>query len=277
MGTSKIWTSENAVYSFSESTSLDPEKGRAHKHPSASLESVFAEIGSLDSPKRIEFASTDPTSGAMVERSLDTMPTSLLVSTMIFSLCNNSNVIVDDDGKFKPVGDPTEVAMIAAAQKVGFSREFFVEKLKMSRIGEFPFDSERKLMSAVYSQSDKPESEFPGFDAGKAFIFCKGAPERVLSNSTHYLSAKGSGTSLICSDASFAPMSPNFEEVVSQSASRMAESGLRVLALAYRMVSLDDAKSIMASKNPNESESQLVFVGLIGLIDPPKYAAIYFF
>lgn len=148
----------------------------------------------------------------------------------------------------------------------------------MTRMSEFPFDSERKLMSVVYGQSSpKPASPESSFPEGSAFVFCKGAPERVLSNSSHYLSKQGSGISFsshICTSDNLLPVSPKFQEVVSQSASRMAESGLRVLALAYRIIHPPDIKNIVSSKDPKTAESDLVFVGLVGLIDPPKYATL---
>jgi Ca2+-transporting ATPase len=273
MGTSKIWTCDNAIYTFSESTSLDPAKGRASRHPTNTIEEVFTELGDSETPNTLDFGGSDPTIATIVEQSISATPSPLITVTMIASLCNNSNVITDSELGFKPIGDPTEVAMITASQKVGFPKEFFSDSLNMTRVGEFPFDSERKLMSVIYTQSTAPKDQ-PAFPADKAFVFCKGAPERVLSNSTHYLSAQKPGTEFVAhvgSSGSLIPVCDKFQEVVSQSAMRMAESGLRVLALGYRVIDSGEVKGIMSSKKPKMAESGLVFVGLVGLIDPPKY------
>jgi Ca2+-transporting ATPase len=273
MGTSKIWTCDNAIYTFSESTSLDPAKGRASRQSTKTLDDLFSELGDIETPNKLDFGVADPKTEVLVEQSISETPSPLITMTMIASLCNNSGVINDPEIGFKPIGDPTEVAMITAAQKVGFPKEYFADSLNMIRVGEFPFDSERKLMSVIYTQSSAPTYQ-DAFPDDTAFVLCKGAPERVLSNSTHYLSAQSPDTSFvnhISSSTSLIPVSDKFQEVVSQSAMRMAESGLRVLALGYRMIKAEEVKGIMMSKKPKLAESELVFVGLIGLIDPPKY------
>jgi Ca2+-transporting ATPase len=271
MGTSKIWTCDNAIYTFSESTSLDPAKGRASRHPTRSIEELKVELGDGEVYNTLEFGGSDPASATLVEQSI-AAPSPLITATMISSLCNNSSVIADTALGFKPIGDPTEIAMITAAQKVGLPKEWFERELGMKRVGEFPFDSERKLMSVVYTQ-ESVEGE-NSFEEGKAFVFCKGAPERVLAGSTHYLSAQEPRAGFVehlNSNGSLVPVCEKFQEIVSQSAMRMAECGLRVLALGYRVIDAGDVKGIMASKKPGMAESSLVFVGLIGLIDPPKF------
>lgn len=148
----------------------------------------------------------------------------------------------------------------------------------LSRVGEYPFDSERKLMSVLYTQTAAPAA-LDGIDVAignKTLILCKGAPERVLVNSTHYLSPAPEGVSFTAhiNASTQNPVTPQFQEIVSQAASRMAESGLRVLAMAYRIVSPESSRDILSQKSPKSAESNLVFVGLVGLIDPPKYLAM---
>lgn len=123
-------------------------------------------------------------------------------------------------------------------------------------------------MSVLYNQPSGKD-----LPSDSTFIFCKGAPEGVLSKSTHYMTPQQPKQTFFQHITSTpTPISENFQELVSQTASRMAESGLRVLALAYRTVSNEQAKSIISSKNSKTSETDLTFVGLIGLIDPPKFA-----
>lgn len=163
--------------------------------------------------------------------------------------------------------------MVVAAQKSGFSREFFHDKIGLTKIGEFAFDSERKMMSVIYKQGPRTDQMLPSvFNNSSCFIMAKGAPEGILSKSTHYLASPNSNKSVFdfVENTPDVPMSNAFLQLVSRNSSRMAESGLRVLALAIRKVSLVDAQSIYQSKKSTESEQNLTFVGLIGLIDPPK-------
>lgn len=149
--------------------------------------------------------------------------------------------------------------MVVAAQKAGFPRSFWINEQNFGKLGEYAFDSERKLMSVLYKWNNE------------CFILAKGAPEGILTRCTSYLSSFGTGISVIRESFATLPIDETYSQYISKQSSSMAKSGLRVLAFAIRKVSSSQAEAIIASKKASEAESDLVFVGLIGLIDPPKY------
>lgn len=140
-------------------------------------------------------------------------------------------------------GDPTEGALLVLAAKGGVWREE-IEK-REQRVAEFPFDSERKRMTVVYRQ--------PG---GGLTAYVKGAPDVVLEMCTHYFH-----------EGRIIPLPATGKKEFLRVNSELAARALRVLALAYREL---PAGSPAASEQ--EVEAGLVFVGLAGMIDPPRPA-----
>lgn len=176
----------------------------------------------------------------------------------IAALCNNANLLRNNikiGGFFrgskpkgtiwKIFGDPTEGALLVMAAKAGFWRERLEKKEK--RIAEIPFDSERKRMTVVT------------MSAGKKEAIVKGAPDVVLRLCTHYL--RGSRK---------VAMDKRTRAAIMKANTSMAEGALRVLALAYRELPSD----IQIEQLSKDIERDLVFVGLVGMIDPPRPAAI---
>jgi len=158
-------------------------------------------------------------------------------------LCNDSELI-EADGAWKIKGDPTEAALVVAAHKAGVMSG----KLRgdYARVAEVPFSSERKFMSTVH---DTP-------DGGK-IVFVKGAPEVVLARCTHLMDAGGA----------MVPLTDEDKERIAAENTKMAEGALRVLALAR-----GDVESV--PDNVEEVEQGLVFLGLAGMMDPPRPEAI---
>lgn len=153
-------------------------------------------------------------------------------------LCNNSD-IEKANGGWRVVGDPTEGAMIVAAQKAGI-----LEGIRKGavRIAEYPFDSDRKRMTVL---DDLPEK-------GLA-VSMKGAPEVVLSRCSSILQAGG-----------VRPLTEEDRRIILKRADDMASRALRVLAFAGKMQDRN------ASQQMDELESNLLFVGLAGMMDPPR-------
>ncbi|KAG5457361.1 MAG: P-type ATPase, partial [Olpidium bornovanus] len=204
------------------------------------------------------------------------IPGHIFVALMVSSLCNNSSVVFDEESKsWTGVGDPTEVALVVAAAKSGFPKEWFADK-GFAKIGEQAFDSDRKLMSVVYAAPA----------AGRATVLVKGAPEEVLARCTHYVppSAEGAQEPLDLAFAAKAgcapiPLNDEFAELVSTQSRRMAVGGLRVLGLAIKCVQPKEPTAVPAAvaaseatdgSHPDYAENDLAFVGLVGLIDPPR-------
>ncbi len=155
--------------------------------------------------------------------------------------CNNAHV-VQQDGTWKTVGDPTEGALLVAAAKAGGDRER-IEK-ELPKHAELPFDSDRKRSTVIRRMPD-----------GKLRAFLNGAPEVVLERCTALFTSSG-----VC------PMlEADRQNIVAQNTA-MAQQGLRVLGSAYR--DLDDASP--ADLTAETVEHDLVFVGLSGMYDPPR-------
>lgn len=152
------------------------------------------------------------------------------------ALCNDA--ARDADGAVQ--GDPTEVALFEAAERAGHAPEGVVANLP--RVDEVPFSSERARMSTVHARGD-------GF-----VVYTKGAPERMMEVCTTQLGASG-------------PI-PLDRGGVLEEAEAMARDGLRVLAIATRSLPALPVPVTEAS-----IETGLSFLGLVGLLDPPRAEA----
>ena len=320
MGAAELWTSDGVKYGFTESTSLDPNKGD------------------------VTLASSNGEAPQVIGKTLDQVPAQMLISLMVSSLCNNSSVVMKEANptvtatipigaeaidqetekeaaipgapEWKGIGDPTEVALVVAAQKAGFAKSFF-QDLGYTRIYEQAFDSERKVMSVVYSAplEGRPNDHFQ-------FVLAKGAPEEILNRCIGYLptvepAAIASPLDILNPGQPelSQPVTEGFYDHVSEASGRMADEGLRVLGLAYKRVlingggstnkgigdGLDDINKMKSEKEvappthlqtdvdlltasnvaqaddddaeeipPGYAESDFVFLGLIGLIDPVR-------
>lgn len=146
-------------------------------------------------------------------------------------LCNNAKFI---DGQYK--GDPTEVALFMTAEDA-------VGDLKAERISEIPFDSERKRMTTI------------NFFDGKQFVFTKGAMEGLFPLCNHVVLEGGRK---LIGDA--------FRKEAESAYHALMDTGLRVLAFAYREISNSGLHEMRAENIEND----MIFAGLIGLEDPPR-------
>lgn len=165
------------------------------------------------------------------------------------ALCNNSALERKADGSWGITGDPTEAALLTLAAKAGWDRGK-LEK-EWPRSGELPFESERKRMSTLHSVG------------GEIFALVKGAPELLLDRCT-FLLEDGKAVALLEPD----------RQKIRQYAQNMASDALRVLGFAYRKLPPGfDLTNGTGHKLEDRVESDLVFVGLAGMIDPPREEA----
>ena len=153
----------------------------------------------------------------------------------ISALCNDAHLRKDESG-WSIIGDPTEGALVVLARKGGVDPDKLREECP--RVAEVPFDSERKMMTTVH------------LCGGKYLALSKGAVESILSRSTHILE-----------DGIVRKLTEEDKVRIMDISTEMASRALRVLAFAYREVG-----------NPEEGteEKDFVFVGLAGMIDPPR-------
>lgn len=155
-------------------------------------------------------------------------------------LCNDAALIVKPDGNPGILGDPTEGSLLVAAAKAGYQRDLLTEQYP--RLGDLPFDSERKMMST-----------FHGHFAGEPLVsLTKGAPDIILNRCTSLLTASG-----------VKPLDADSRAKVLAINSEMARSALRVLAFAYR-------PQTEVGAEPQRVESGMILVGLMGMIDPAR-------
>ena len=186
---------------------------------------------------------------AMGRRANISASSSLLRMFDIAAQCNNAQLTADADsygrdrtgsdaaGNWEASGDPTEIALMIMAAKAGVTQRSGGYR----RIDEIPFDSDRKLMSVIIETS-----------SGKSFIFSKGAPDLLLGRCKYIMTEDG-----------VIPLNPLHLRTVSQKAEAMAGKALRVLGFAYK-----------ESRDKAGAEDDMVFVGLAGMIDPPR-AEVY--
>ena len=154
--------------------------------------------------------------------------------------CNNAAVVTGkQNGTFSIIGDQTEGSLLLLAKDIGISIDTLSQKGRL--IDEFSFDQNKKLMSVVWQE-----------DENDTYIYTKGAPEAILSRSTHILHK---GTKSILSESK--------RTTIKNSFSTFANEGLRVLALAYRPVT-------NIPKSRGKAEQDLVFLGFVGIADPAR-------
>ena len=159
------------------------------------------------------------------------------------SFCNNARLMPpsDESRGWTVLGDPTEGALLVAAQKAGF--DYAQELMTNKRVYELPFDSVRKRMTTIHLHHK----------IGK-IGYVKGAPKEILGLCTHVAKPNG-----------IQPLDePTRQTIISQNDS-FAKDGLRVLAMAYREIPKD-----MKEYAPETTEKELIFVGLMAMMDPPR-------
>ena len=150
-------------------------------------------------------------------------------------LCNDTKI--SEDGELK--GDPTETALVDIALKLGFTKNIYDD---MPRVDEIPFDSDRKLMTTVHQVNNK------------YIVFTKGGIDELLSICSSYILNGEQMTDL-----------QNYRNRINEINETMAKDALRVLGFAY--------KELDYKPNAQELENDLTFVGMYGMIDPPREEA----
>ncbi|KAJ1818698.1 hypothetical protein LPJ60_004184 [Coemansia sp. RSA 2675] len=294
MGVSELVDANGLLFEFSKSTSRDPNEGevtcRGQIHGDEASDSL-----AMHSIEKHNTAAAD-------------------MSFVVCSLCNNSDVFFDSTAQqWSSLGDATEVALAIASQKAGLRKTDITSVSGVSVAASAPaiaplrmlvenaFDSERKRMSVVFEASAAlvAATTAASATAGKRCLvtLVKGAPEEILSVCTHQL-ANTSGFLRLGTTAEGRPAMQSPEAIVSGIVSnldargtvtltselidssgsiceQMAGRGLRVLGLAAKVTYLSaDAPVTEEALGLEWAESELVFAGLVGLIDPPRSGII---
>jgi Ca2+-transporting ATPase len=160
----------------------------------------------------------------------------------------NNAVLQERDGHWTVQGDPTEGALIVAARKAGLEDEAL--DARFERVGEVPFSSERKLMTTIHTDAERQE---------RLLVFTKGAPNVLLELCSHELVGQETR-----------PLSDGRRVEIVKVNEDLAHEALRTLGVAFRSLPAD---ALEVDEVDERVEHDLVFAGLIGMIDPPRAEA----
>ena len=164
----------------------------------------------------------------------------------------------DGTNDFRMVGDPTEGSLLVAAYKAGALTSSL--NSAYPRVNEVPFDSERKRMITIHSVDDPQKTDISPFTDNSQkkwnVIAVKGAPDMVLKLCTHYQPMD---------DGAAVPMDQAAFDRILAANDAMTKDALRVLGVAYRVV-----KELPDEISPESLEKDLIFIGLVGMIDPAR-------
>lgn len=162
-----------------------------------------------------------------------------LLRAMTF--CNDAKLLAPkDDQGWRVVGDPTEGSLLVVARKVGF--DLTRELAERPKIYELPFESGRKRMSVVHAEKD----------GHRAYV--KGAPSETVGRCTR-----------VCLDGEIVPIDDEWRVRIVAQNDEMSRQALRVLAVCER-----DLPTSLTDYDPETVETDLTFLGLVGMIDPPR-------
>jgi Ca2+-transporting ATPase len=165
-----------------------------------------------------------------------------LIQLLTFgSLCNNAEIKLNKKRKLSFEGDPTESALLVAGYKAGITKEKLLEEYEITK--EFPFDSVRKMMSVEVQSYN-----------GKKFLVTKGAPDVVLQLCDSIL---WEGRQQLLKEKQLSK--------INKTIAAMGQEALRTIAIAYRPIQNGES-----FEKAFEAERKLTFIGLQGMIDPPR-------
>ena len=167
------------------------------------------------------------------------------LQTFFTALALSNDATVDKDGKM--MGDPTEIALYMAAETSGFKKDVLIKDFP--RIAEIPFDSERKCMTTFHASPPYPPLEKGG--KGGFVSFTKGAIDALIEKSINILMSDG--------------LRRIDTKELFKINERMAADGLRVLCIAMRRW-----EALPSNVSPENVETGLIILGLVGLMDPPR-------
>ena len=188
-----------------------------------------------------------------------------LATALWVGLLNNDALleVIEEEGNtaYRLIGDPTEGSIIIAAAKAGILHGEV--KKKYPRENEIPFDSSRKRMVTVHSNNGEHAEPISGLFAGERknwyAVEVKGAPDIVLNLCQKYSAIDGSEQ----------PLNQEKREQIIAANDAMTKDALRVLGLAYKLI--PNTKVVIdAELDAGDMESDLIFAGMVGMIDPAR-------
>ncbi len=196
---------------------------------------------------RVDFTGTGYAPEGRVDVRTHAMKMELERALAVGDRANNA-VLQERNGRWTVQGDPTEGALIVAAHKAGLEEEALDARFR--RIAEVPFSSARKLMTTVHSDAER---------GGRLRVFTKGAPDVLLAHCSHELI--GDQTR---------PLDDERRAAILKLNDSLAGEALRTLGVAFRLLPV---RALDPNEFDEHLEHELVFAGLIGMMDPPRAEA----
>lgn len=192
------------------------------------------------------------------EKQVDLNTSPVLVECLVAGLLCNDARLEQKDEQWQVIGDPTEGALIAAANKIGFNKSNLEREIP--RLDVIPFESEFQYMATLHQgkklSPNTHHSALSTTHSSLSTIYIKGSVEAIVKSCRQMLDAEGK----------IVPIQAN---TIHSSVNAMAQQGLRVLAFAK--------KNVPTTKNSldhGDIQNDLIFLGLQGMIDPPRSEAI---
>jgi len=166
------------------------------------------------------------------------------LGSMVCALCSTSSLFYDkEENAWKCIGDPTEIALVVFAQKFGYTKEKIAEKFEF--VMEHPFDAVVKRMTVIYKNKE----------TGQYLFLSKGAMESELSICNNYISK----------DNQILPIHTSVGKLSKKYMMKFASRGMRVLGLSYALRDSYDENTTR-----EQAENDLIYIGVIGMYDPPR-------
>lgn len=191
--------------------------------------------------------------GAAVD--VDAVPGAARAMLGALVLCNDAQVTIDEQGEILLLGDPTETALLQLARDSGVDIEDL--RTHIPRVGENPFDSARKRMSTVHDPLAGTSALLTDLPQDRPLSFVKGAIDGLIDRATGVWSADGP-----------VDLDDEWRRRLLDANDRLAANGRRVLGVAYHVHA--DSEPTGSGALATHAETELVLLGLVGLIDPPR-------
>jgi Ca2+-transporting ATPase len=175
------------------------------------------------------------------------------------ALCTDVTLEVEGDS-LNAIGEPTEIALVLASARYGITKTALDHAFP--RVAEQPFDSDRKRMTTLHRLNDDIH---PGSVAATVAELLDPQQRRYVAFTKGAVDSLLKVTGYTWEEGRITPLTPEMRQRIDEGNNQLAQNGLRVLGLAFRFFD-----TLPTRWTVDEAESDLIFVGMVGIIDPPR-------